>query len=145
MRARNGMQSVPAPLYHTDPSVTTVRAVTLRDRPTSVPLGAEDARRSLCLGRAVKRGPGTAGIINPPDRPSVPQGTRTMSQHVERRATESLLRLIAEAPPLPSMKRFFAPWSVTLAEALGVKYAFVAEFADAGANAGLLGRWSFYG
>ena len=80
MGAGHGMRSVPAPLYHTGPFVTTVRAVTLRDRPTSVPLGAEDARRSLCLGRAVKRGSGTAGIINPPDRPSVPQGTRTMSR-----------------------------------------------------------------
>ena len=68
-----------------------------------------------------------------------------MSQHVERRATESLLRLIAEGTAPPIDEAFCRALVRHLADALGVKYAFVAEFADAGANAGLLGPWSFYG
>jgi PAS domain S-box-containing protein len=64
-----------------------------------------------------------------------------MSQHVERRATESLLRLIAEGTAPAIGEEFFRSLVRHLAEALGVKYAFAAEFAGVKTRVRTLAFW----
>ena len=55
MRAGQGMRSVPAPLYHTGRSVTTVPGVTLHDETDERAARAGDARRSVAWACRDKR------------------------------------------------------------------------------------------